>query len=94
LGYDAAPALERMIIEQAALSWMRLNLAECLASEAMAANNARQREHYDRLLSSAQRRHLRAVETLARVRRLLRPTAVQVNVARDGGQQVNVLGAG
>jgi hypothetical protein len=93
LGYDTAPALERMIIEQAALSWMRLNIAECLAAEAMAANNSRTREHYDRLLSSAQHRHLRAVETLARVRRLLRPAAVQVNVARDGGQQVNMMKA-
>ena len=35
----------------------------------------------------------RAVETLARVRRLLsRIPAVQVNIATQGGQQVNVAG--
>ena len=50
-------------------------------------------KYWEGRLSAAQRRHLRAVETLARVRRLLsRIPAVQVNIATQGGQQVNVAG--
>ncbi len=40
-------------------------------------------------MNSAQTRYLRAVETLARVRRLSRDTPLQVNI---GAQQVNVAG--
>jgi len=43
---------------------------------------------WDRRLSAAQRRHLRACETLARIRRM-GIAALQVNIAR---QQVNVAG--
>jgi len=50
-------------------------------------------QHLEGRLSAAQRRHLRAVETLARVRRLLsRIPAVQLNIATQGGQPVNVVG--
>ena len=43
--------------------------------------------------ASTQVRFLRAIETLARVRRLARNTpALQINIAREGGQQVNVQG--
>ena len=45
--------------------------------------------YWDRRLNSAQQRYLRAVETLARVRRLAMVTPLQVNI---GGQQVNVAG--
>jgi hypothetical protein len=40
---------------------------------------------------SGQRHYLRACETLVRVRRLLHAT-LQVHVAAQGGQQVNVSG--
>jgi hypothetical protein len=88
LGYEEAPALERMCIESISLSWLRLSIAECQAAQALGGNSIGAREHWDKMLSSAQRRHLRAVETLARVRRLLRPV-LQLNV---GQQQVNVAG--
>jgi hypothetical protein len=45
--------------------------------------------YWDRRLNSAQQRHLRAIESLARVRRLSNATPLQVNI---GGQQVNVAG--
>jgi hypothetical protein len=48
-------------------------------------------DYWDRHLAAAQRRYLRACETLARTRRLLQPT-LQVNIAAQGGQQVNVSG--
>lgn len=46
-------------------------------------------EQWERVLASKEARYLRAVETLARVRRLLKIN-VQVNIATEGGQQVNV----
>ena len=42
-------------------------------------------------LNAAQRRFLRAMETLARVRKLKLPP-VQVNIAAPGSQQANVMG--
>jgi hypothetical protein len=47
-------------------------------------------ERWERVLASKEARYLRAIETLARVRRLLRLPAVQVNIAAEGSQQVNV----
>ena len=50
-------------------------------------------DFWERRLSLAERRHLRACETLARVRKLLMNGPVlQVNIASQGGQQVNVAG--
>jgi hypothetical protein len=50
-------------------------------------------EYWDGLLSSTQARFLRAIETLARVRRLARNTpALQINIANEGGKLVNVHG--
>jgi hypothetical protein len=40
----------------------------------------------------ANRRYLSAIKALAQVRRLQVPLSVQVNVAAQGGQQVNVSG--
>ena len=45
----------------------------------------------EKRLSAAQRRFIRACETLARVRKLSRNTpALQFNIATSGGQQVNL----
>jgi len=50
-------------------------------------------DYWDRYLTTAQNRFLRAVEALARVRRLARNTpALQINIAGEGGKQVNVQG--
>jgi hypothetical protein len=49
-------------------------------------------EKWERILASKEQRYLRAVETLARVRRLLKLPSAQVNINLPGGQQVNVSG--
>jgi len=47
--------------------------------------------YWEKRLTAAQRRFTRACETLTRVRKLSRNTpALQVNIAADGGQQVNM----
>lgn len=94
LGYDHAPEIERVLIGQVTICWLRLNLLEqeytWFRNETLTIDQA---AFLERRLSAAQRRFLRAVETLARVRKVTRQTvALQVNIAADGGRQVNIAG--
>lgn len=93
LGYQSAPALEKLLIEQVVMSWLRMNLAEYQYTNVVMGESIRLSlvDYWDRQLGAAQRRYLRACETLARVRKLIRRTpALQVNIATEGGQQINV----
>lgn len=92
LGYDTAPALERMLIDHLLTVRLRLLHAETGYNQHILNDSVPLpiAEYWNGLLSSTQMRYLRAVETLARVRRLARNTpALQINIAHDGGQQVN-----
>lgn len=84
-----APVIERLLAEQAALCWANCYLTQYhyhqVFSESVTLN---QGLYWEKRLTTVQRRYLRALETLARVRRVLRPQALQVNI---GAQQVNVL---
>lgn len=92
LGYDGAPMLEQLLIQQAALCWLKLNLVELSYSGTMAQSiTLTLGIYWEKRLSAAQRRFTRACETLARVRKLSRNTpSLQFNIAANGGQQVNV----
>ena len=94
LDYDAAPMLERLLIDQILTARLRLIHAEkCYNQNVTGTISISQAEYWSGLLTTAQARFLRAVETLARVRRLARNTpALQINIANEGGKQVNVLG--
>lgn len=90
LGYKTAPLLERMLIEHIILCCFRLAIAELQFSAVSShGGTMKQIEHHQRLVGAAQRRFTRASESLERLRRLARPN-VQINVAAEGGQQVNV----
>ena len=95
LGYDAAPPLERLLIDHILTVRLRLIHAEhhynvIVVNQSIPFMYA---EYRDNLLSSTQARFIRAIEALARVRRLARNTpALQINIAREGGKQVNVQG--
>jgi hypothetical protein len=92
LGYDDAPILEKLLIQQAALCWLKLNLVELSYSGAMKQSiTLTQGIYWEKRLTAAQRRFTRACETLARVRKLSRNVpAVQFNIAASGGKQVNL----
>jgi len=92
LGSDGAPMLEQLLIQQAALCWLRLTLAELAYSNVVKGSITLTLGLYtEKRLTMAQRRFTRACETLARVRKLSRNTpALQFNIAALGGQQVNV----
>lgn len=93
LGYSTAPMLERLLIEQVALCWLRQNVMELKLTRATTGTyTLTVGAYWEKRLSPAQSRYLRACETLARVRKLLRLTPlVQVNIAANGGQQVNLI---
>lgn len=87
LGYATAPPLEKGLIEHVALCLIRLEAVERGYTKVMSESHTLTLgDYWERRLSAAQRRYLRAVETLARVRRLRLP-ALQVNI---GENQVNV----
>jgi hypothetical protein len=92
LGYDGAPMLEQLLIQQAALCWLKLNLVELSYSGTMKQSHTLTLGMYwEKRLSAAQKRFTRACETLTRVRKLSRNTpALQFNIATSGGQQLNV----
>jgi hypothetical protein len=92
LGYDTAPALERMLIDHLLNVRLRLLCAETGYNQNVAGSvPIITAEYWNGLLSSTQARFLRAVETLARVRRLARNTpALQINIAHEDSQQANV----
>jgi hypothetical protein len=89
---EGAPLLEQLLIQHAALCWLKLNLVELSYSNAMKQSiTLTLGMYWEKRLTAAQKRFTRACETLTRVRRWSRNTpAVQVNIAADGGQQVNL----
>ena len=74
MGWDAASLVERGLIDHVVLTWLRLCVAELRYEALMNSNslNLAQGEYWEKKLSANQRRYLRAVETLARVRRLMK----------------------
>ena len=89
LGRPQDGPLEAMLVAHVALCWLRLQMMEQKYTRAASQSmSLAQGDYWERKLSSAQRRYLRAAETLARIRRLALP-ALQVNIA---DKQVNLAG--
>jgi len=91
LGDESAPMLERLLIEQVATCWLRLCQVELTWSKIRSHRSVTlaQGAYWNRQLSAAQHRFLRACTTLARVRKMAgrTPELMQVNI---GAQQLNV----
>lgn len=92
MGYATAPEMERTLIDHVVLCWLRLHKAEWSYTQVTAESITLARaDFWERKLTQAQTRYLRAIETLARVRRLARPAPpMQVNIAQ---KQVNIATA-
>lgn len=87
LGYQDAPALEQLLIDNIVLCWLRLHVVEIEVSKnTQGSHTLSAGRYWDQRLSVAQMRYLRAIETLARVRKT--NVAIQVNIAK---QQINSL---
>ncbi len=90
LGFEQAGVLERLLIEQVVVAFLDCDyVQQAYAQKAMNNHTLSTGAYFDRRVTSAQARYLRALEALARVRRLAQPQPLQVNI---GGQQVNVAG--
>lgn len=82
MGYDGASVVEKMLIDHILIAWLRLQHAEWRNLNAtLGEHTLTVGEYWDKRLSAAQGRYLRAVETLARVRRL--NVTLQVNIAQQ-----------
>jgi len=93
LGYDEATVLERLLIDEVVLCWLDHHRIEISYAQNTKDNfSLPLLIQWDHVLTSKQRRYLRAIETLARVRRLLHLPGPQLNINMPGGQQVNVAG--
>lgn len=74
MGFEKAGAVERSLIEHVCLCWLRLYDCELRYHVTMQNNPTfAQGKYWEGKLSANQRRYLRAVETLERVRKLMRP---------------------
>ena len=91
LGYDQSSQLERLLIEQIVLCNLRLYWVENLMIVNMKQATMLQVQHWEKRLSANQRRYFRAIETLARVRKLASrtPEILQVNIAQNQVNQAN-----
>jgi hypothetical protein len=94
MGFKEASTLEKLLIENVINTWLRYQWAEFrYTSYVTDAHTLNQGKYWSGVLSANQRRYLRAIETLARVRKLTRNTPMlQVNIATQEGQQVNIAG--
>lgn len=82
LGYDDAPEVERLLIQHLIVCWMRMQEVEWHYQNRMDGHySASERDYWERRLSATQRRYLRTVETLARIRKL--NLRLQVNIAQQ-----------
>jgi hypothetical protein len=82
MGHAEDGGAERALVEHVGVCWLRLALAEIHLSAAYSqSENIKVIEFYERRLTAAQKRFTRAVETLAKVRRLAsRAPLFQVNI--------------
>lgn len=92
LGYKESPPMEQLLIEQIMVTWLRLQHLEYRMNDFMQGGvSMRESEFWERRLTQAQARHIKAIETLARVRKITRAT-MQINIAEAGSQQMNIAG--
>lgn len=88
LGHKDAPAMEQMLIDQVVISWLNVNWIQRSYDRNMSqAITLTAGMYWEKRLTMAQARYTKALETLAKVRRLSKVTPLQVNI---GGQQINV----
>ena len=94
MDYSNASIMEKMLIDNLVISWFGVQYCNYqLIARMKCEEKIVILEFWERRLSMSQRRYLHACESLEKVRHLMsRKPVVQVNIAAQGGQQVNVAG--
>ncbi len=92
LGYFSVNQIERLIIDQILLRWVGIVHIEKRLLILMTEEDriVWDSSYWQKTLIRYQNLYLRAIEMLAKVRKLNKSIAFQVNIATNGGQQVNV----
>lgn len=84
LGWQTASEMEKILIEQVCLNWLRLNFLEDIHyTKTTGSHSSEHGVYWDKRLNSAQRRYLRACESLAKVKRLLAEAELREQQARN-----------
>jgi hypothetical protein len=84
LGWQNSSELEKILIEQICLNWLRLNLMENLHhTKTTESHTVETGIYWDKRLIAAQKRYLRACESLAKVRKLLAEAALKGQEAEN-----------
>lgn len=84
LGYEDADEMEKLLIEQVCLNWLRTNLLEqAHASKTLESHTSATGLYWDKRLTAAHNRYLRACETLAKVRKLLAEAKLREQQAQN-----------
>jgi len=83
-----ATVIEKLLAEQIGICWLHVRHVEIKYAH-LKSYTLSEGEYYQRCLDQAQKRYLRAIKTLAQIRKL-GVHALQVNIAAEGGQQVNL----
>jgi hypothetical protein len=92
LGYYTADQSERLLIDHIIFCWAGMYFAEARVQHLLTGGeySLRTGEYWQENLTLYQNRYLKAIETLARIRRLNKGMVFQVNIATEGGKQINV----
>jgi hypothetical protein len=91
MGYQAASALEKGLIDHVVICWLRLHICEFQYEQYTKGATLTVAAFWEDTLSATQKRYLRSIETLARVRRLLKePKSPVLNMLL--AQQINNRG--
>ncbi len=94
LGYESSSVVERLLIDQVALCYLRLNQWEkAHATRTITMHTLGYGQFREKRLSAAQARYLRAIETLVRVRRLLALAPVSTVTAAPSGRTFTRMGS-
>ena len=92
-GPQGATPLERLLIERIALCWLQVHHHETIYAQSLHSVSGSTETRLQDRIDRAHRRYESALRSLAQVRRLQIPASLQVNIAAQGGQQVNVAQA-
>ena len=89
LGYQTAPVMEQMLIDNIVTAWLRLQYIDFTVAAKMGKEfSLRPMEFWQKSLAMAQRNYLAACESLAKIRKMKLPN-IQLNI---GDKQINVAG--
>jgi hypothetical protein len=80
--------LEELLVERVVMTWFQVQYYESLYAQNIGNLTIPRSEYHQKRLDRAHKRHLSAVRTLAQVRKLLKPTVAQINIAE---KQINTV---